>query len=721
MWTENEVFSELELLTSDQGFIEILAFLAFKDTYIFVEGETLDSESFLRSYDRTRLSKTELATLIALTLKNHSGNSLLSQEIIAKKSAKVYELFEKLHRTFYPTEISQEEFVSGSFFSSGYMMREAIFYSAEGAFKHQYRDISQIRYRPDNGWLKENKGFTIEELVSIISTIEEIQYQKANALLASTIKKPIESFLPIFRFNLQELVNESKLPLDTVEACLNTLLSYPKDQELNIFKSVDDFNYTNACPVIQIDDSYYTFSMQTLWESVYESPFFWFNNTPYNNQASKNRGLFTEHFTAQRLATIFGQENVFTNINLFRGSNKAGEIDVLVVFGELALIIQAKSKKLTIAARKGNSQQIEKDFQAAVEEAYKQAVDCSQLIQSGDIILKNETGDIVELPRRYKIILPICVVSDHYPALATQARQFLQPEVNNVIKHPFVTDVFLVDTITEMLPSPLHIFDYLIKRSDYGNSILLNHELSTLAIYIRQNLYFQEDFHMMMLDDNVTCDLELAMLARRDNLKDVPLTPDGLLTKFKDTHIGNLLDQVCFSKSYKLQQIGFHLLSLDEESLDFLNQALEKMLIQFNKDQQRHDVSIGISDSKTGMTIYLEAGDYNKTLSTLKRHIQRRKYLEKAQSWVGFCINPHTFIISIAIYENHEWQYSSELERRFNTQRLNNPNNRVKIGDPISFGSKSSQPIRNIKPKIGRNEPCPCGSGSKFKRCCGTL
>jgi len=23
------------------------------------------------------------------------------------------------------------------------------------------------------------------------------------------------------------------------------------------------------------------------------------------------------------------------------------------------------------------------------------------------------------------------------------------------------------------------------------------------------------------------------------------------------------------------------------------------------------------------------------------------------------------------------------------------------------------------KKKIGRNEPCPCGSGKKYKRCCG--
>jgi preprotein translocase subunit SecA len=24
-----------------------------------------------------------------------------------------------------------------------------------------------------------------------------------------------------------------------------------------------------------------------------------------------------------------------------------------------------------------------------------------------------------------------------------------------------------------------------------------------------------------------------------------------------------------------------------------------------------------------------------------------------------------------------------------------------------------------LEPKIGRNEPCPCGSGKKYKKCCG--
>ena len=32
----------------------------------------------------------------------------------------------------------------------------------------------------------------------------------------------------------------------------------------------------------------------------------------------------------------------------------------------------------------------------------------------------------------------------------------------------------------------------------------------------------------------------------------------------------------------------------------------------------------------------------------------------------------------------------------------------------------TTEPIRRTAPKIGRNEPCPCGSGKKFKKCCGS-
>ena len=32
--------------------------------------------------------------------------------------------------------------------------------------------------------------------------------------------------------------------------------------------------------------------------------------------------------------------------------------------------------------------------------------------------------------------------------------------------------------------------------------------------------------------------------------------------------------------------------------------------------------------------------------------------------------------------------------------------------------AKPAEPFHRESPKIGRNDPCPCGSGKKFKKCC---
>jgi hypothetical protein len=37
---------------------------------------------------------------------------------------------------------------------------------------------------------------------------------------------------------------------------------------------------------------------------------------------------------------------------------------------------------------------------------------------------------------------------------------------------------------------------------------------------------------------------------------------------------------------------------------------------------------------------------------------------------------------------------------------------------PENLHKNAQQPYRRSAPKIGRNEPCPCGSGRKYKRCC---
>jgi len=48
----------------------------------------------------------------------------------------------------------------------------------------------------------------------------------------------------------------------------------------------------------------------------------------------------------------------------------------------------------------------------------------------------------------------------------------------------------------------------------------------------------------------------------------------------------------------------------------------------------------------------------------------------------------------------------------------------INLVDEIKHGPKESkevnrEPVVNNEPKVGRNDPCPCGSGKKYKNCCG--
>ena len=45
--------------------------------------------------------------------------------------------------------------------------------------------------------------------------------------------------------------------------------------------------------------------------------------------------------------------------------------------------------------------------------------------------------------------------------------------------------------------------------------------------------------------------------------------------------------------------------------------------------------------------------------------------------------------------------------------------NSVDGGQRMDDGKKDSTTVVNEGPKIGRNDPCPCGSGKKYKNCCG--
>ena len=48
------------------------------------------------------------------------------------------------------------------------------------------------------------------------------------------------------------------------------------------------------------------------------------------------------------------------------------------------------------------------------------------------------------------------------------------------------------------------------------------------------------------------------------------------------------------------------------------------------------------------------------------------------------------------------------------------PAQRVQVARETGTAGGGDQPSpRKAEKKVGRNQPCPCGSGKKYKNCCG--
>ena len=61
----------------------------------------------------------------------------------------------------------------------------------------------------------------------------------------------------------------------------------------------------------------------------------------------------------------------------------------------------------------------------------------------------------------------------------------------------------------------------------------------------------------------------------------------------------------------------------------------------------------------------------------------------------------------VSVFEEHGWKYSIELD----PDKPEDINNLEILLNPPK--------TKIAEKKVGRNDPCPCGSGKKHKKCCG--
>ena len=302
-----------------------------------------------------------------------------------------------------------------------------------------------------------------------------------------------------------------------------------------------------------------------------------------------------------------------------------------------------------------------------------------------------------------KAIYLFCVVADHYPALSFQSRQFLKPQKRDTVCAPFIMDIFTLDVMTEMLQTPLRFLSYIDKRSLYDERLHAGHELTILSYHLKRNLWLDNQYNMVALTDDISVDLDVAMLVRREGAPG-EATPKGILTHLNGTTLGNLIEDIELNRNPKVLDFGFMLLTLSGESLAAINQGLENITRLSRRDGKAHDFTLGVKEASLGLTIHSTGSIRELAGPNLASHCILRKYAQRANTWFGLCVSPEDNRIRFGINFDYKWEFDEKLEKEIGNLK---PPQKVQFENGI-FKMR----------KIGRNEPCPCGSGKKYKKCC---
>ena len=713
MKNEQEIFQDLEQLCTSPGYVHAIAYLCWRDSTVRYS-DSMTAEDTAHLFSTERLIRTEISTLTGLLIKKDIDFAIPTPDVTQHYLDETERLLEEMHRLIADSMfggLDPKSFIESKHevnpFSSGDALREPIFYSGESAYSFQYRDFALRKYAADDEWLKANKGFSIDTAHKVVCGVQAVTRDK----LTETCRRIRQAhpnnwtLLPGFSFTIRDISDYSGITEHAVEKVL-TAFTVPKGEHNQNFRCLNNFNLSNALPLIRSDsDGFILLQQYALVEALYDSPFYWMtSDANYKNQAMIHRGRFTEEFSRERLERVFGNANTYANVSISESPHqKAGEIDVLVLFGDRAIVLQAKSKRLTLEARRGNDRVIKEDFRKSVQESCDQATKCAKLLGDSRYKLLDSHSRQIRIPKPPKEIYIICVVSDNYPALNFQAQQLLKFEPTPTTLPPLITDIFTLDVLTEMLTSPLYLLSYLNRRAGYHERLMASGELTILGLHLKRNLWLSEEYNFALIDDSICAELDVAMAVRRDKVPG-KATPEGILTRIRDTAIGQIISQIEMQSDPRVLDLGFVLLKLSEHAITNISKAIQTIEEKARKDGKSHDISVPLTEARSGLTIHYNDASIDRAAVRLQGHCQLRKHKEKASSWFGICLSTRNNTIRCGVNLDHPWEPNPILEAAVA---------KLRTGSPPKIDESSNRPK-----KPGRNAPCPCGSGKKYKKCC---
>ena len=509
-----EIFRDLRVLAQSDGALHEISSLIYRDHFITVDrldARVIDDPE--HRWSTSKLNANEILLLLGLMVQSPANHTSAVQSPDDDFASCADSLLHEFHvrvaadaaSTFEVTTnriVEQEQ-------SIGLVAREAIYYGADSFYLHQFLKFARERYRDDAEWLLGNVGLSIRPMLQIAkfildrinSQMTAVGYLREKGRNFS--KRELTDSLLIAK---EDVKNEFSTKSDAFFSKFVSPLTNGNRQFTDPFS----INSVALAPIIELGDYLYVPLQYRLCESIYESPFFWMiSDRRYADVHAKHRGEFVEHTAADILCSVFGAANVHKNVVISRNAReRGGEVDVLVSYGEFVIVVQAKSKRITLKARAGNADALKADFEGAVQDPYNQALECIELIKDGAKCI-SESGNELEL-HSFPRLSPMVVLSDAFPASTVLSRAMLQ-RIDEVA--PVIWDIGVLDCVARLLPSPIEFLFYLKSRSDAFDRVWSDSEYIHLGYHIRSKLALPAERDMLLLERDLATVVDDFMVA----------------------------------------------------------------------------------------------------------------------------------------------------------------------------------------------------------------
>ena len=391
--------------------------------------------------------------------------------------------------------------------------------------------------------------------------------------------------------------------------------------------------------------------------------------------------------------------------------HESAENDLLIEYKDVLLIIEVKAGSFTFTPALTDFAAHMESLKSLVEKAEKQCLRTSRYISesievpfySGDDLQK----EVFRIKKDdFSQIYLLDVTVDGFNELASRMEKI---HIANTHEDIIVISLDDLWVYKEYFDSPLKFIHFLKQRTiaTRTKEIVTFDELDHLGMYIEHNMY---SIQAKEAGKGFT---QVYIGGYREDIdRYFSLKHEGKNTEKPVQHLPNEIETIlefCSSKEkgYNTQFSNF--------MLDMSSDTRQAFCDSIHKISRR-------ASELNSMIPAITFGDVSYCLYIKKPGIKQVPW-EKQREYVLATLakndNPFCYLIEILV-DNKEC--IKEVNYEYLTQSSIPAEDKEKLkelGDYYAKRRATSFLIQNHKKKIGRNDPCPCGSGKKYKYCCG--